>query len=73
MYVKALSDENREGTVERLYKDCSLGKLVRHVVPAEEMDEYQQLYRHDFLCMMYKCQTEHQEQEYQVLVCMLLF
>ena len=63
----ALLEESREDTVETLYKDCALGQLIRHVVPAEEMDEYQQLYRHDFLCMMYKCQTEHQQQEYQVL------
>ena len=61
-----ITEESSKETVERLYNTCAVGKLVRHVVTEADFNEYQELYRHDFLCMTYKCQTERQELEYQV-------
>ena len=66
-WLLTISAEVSEDDVVQMFNASPMGRLLHQGISVDEMDEYQLYYRHDFLLMMYKCQSEYEHQEYEVL------
>jgi hypothetical protein len=65
-HFSALGD-NIHTLVKRLLDESSLGKIIQKAVQAAGgAGEIIDRYLHDFVCMTYKTQTEHTNEEFQV-------
>ena len=61
-------DGDHEETVKNLFKQCAVGKVLDNVLDESNYEEYLELYIHDFIKMMYKCESGEPAIEYQVII-----